>query len=84
MYSENLRNESVCAGLSNEYTHNETVCILGTRVRRFRNKKNFCFKAKRSETRSVSHAHVKKKNLFRFFSLHFASNFSLPTRGGQI
>jgi hypothetical protein len=30
MYSENMRNESVCAGLSNEYTHNETVCILGT------------------------------------------------------
>ncbi len=32
-------------------------------------KKNFRFKAKRSETRSVSHAHAKKNIFFRFFSL---------------
>jgi hypothetical protein len=40
---------------------------------------------KRNEIRfaCVSHAHVKKKN-FRFFSLHFASNFSLPIKAKLI
>jgi hypothetical protein len=46
------------------------------RVHWFR-KKKFSLQ---SETRSVSHAHVK---MF-FFSLHFASNFSLPTKAKLI
>ncbi len=51
-----------------------------TRVRRFR-KKNFSLQkgTKRNEIRfaCVSHAHVKEQI---FFSLLFASNFSLPTK----
>jgi hypothetical protein len=48
-----------------------------TKVRRF-GLNIFIFEAKRSEIGSISHAQAKTKNqFFRFFSLHFASKFSL-------
>ncbi len=51
--------------------------VVSSRVRWFR-QKNFRFKAKRSETRSISHAFrtlMRKKKIFRIFSLRiFASD----------
>ncbi len=58
-----------------------------TRVRRFRQKIFFASKqneAKRDPFRMRSARSREKKHFFRFFSLHFASNFSLPTKAKLI
>jgi hypothetical protein len=57
------------------------------RVRRFRKKKFFASKrneAKRDPFRMRFARSREKKTFFRFFSLHFASNFSFPTKAKLI